>query len=285
MLASLLLVIAVFVPLERLFASRRQKFLREAFWTDLGYYFVSGLVPKIMLIAPMSLLAIALHRTVPLGYYAFMGSVAAPIRLMCALVVGEIGYYWGHRWLHAVPVLWRFHAIHHQAERMDWLVNTRAHPIDLVFGRLCSLVPIYVLGVAQPTRAHPDMVPVLFALIGSLWGFFVHANLNWRLGWLEAVVSTPAFHHWHHSDDGPEFVGKNFSTMLPWVDRLFGTFYLPPGLPATYGIGEVLPPNLLSQLVHPFLRERPSGTPPSGTPPPGATRSNAGLDTKAPSLS
>ena len=65
-------------------------------------------------------------------------------------MAGEIGYYWGHRWSHEIPFLWRFHSIHHSAEEIDFLVNTRAHPFDMVFGRFCGLVPMYVLGLGGP---------------------------------------------------------------------------------------------------------------------------------------
>ena len=257
--ANLLLIMVVFVPLERLFAARKQGLLRPAFWVDLGYYVIGGLVPKLLLIVPMSLLAAFVHHAMPHGYYARVGALPMGVRLAGSLVVGEIGYYWAHRWMHEVPFLWRFHAIHHHAERMDWLVNTRSHPLDIFFGRFCGLVPIYLLGLAQPLGTHIDRVPLLFALIGGLWGFFVHANLNWRFGWLENVVATPAFHHWHHTNDGPEVIDKNYASMLPWVDRLFGTFHLPPrNLPVRYGIAEQLPPGLAGQLAYPLHAARPA---------------------------
>lgn len=257
LVADLALVMVIFVPLERLCAARGQKVFRPAFWTDIGYYFIDGLVPKLLLVLPLSLVAWSIHHAVPGGYYARVAQLPVGVRLAGALLVGELGYYWAHRAMHTVPFLWRFHAIHHQAEHMDWLVNTRSHPLDLVFGRLCSLTPMYVLGLAQPMGGHLDIVPLLFALIGSLWGFFVHANLNWRFGWLEWVVSTPAFHHWHHTNDDPALIDKNYASMLPWLDRLFATHYLPPTLPVVYGISDKLPPDLAGQLAYP-LSKRPA---------------------------
>ena len=250
--AYLLLVVAVFVPLERLFAARRQKILRPAIWTDLGYYVIGGLVPKLLLILPLSALAWVAHHALPGGYFAAVAKLPLGLRLAGALVVGEVGYYWGHRWMHEVPALWRFHAIHHAAEHMDWLVNTRSHPLDIFFGRFCGLVPLYLTGLAQPMGNRLDTVPLLFALIGSLWGFFIHANLKWRFGPLEWLVATPAFHHWHHTNDGPDLIDKNYASMLPWVDRLFGTHYLPASLPQAYGIEAKLPASLTGQLLYPL---------------------------------
>ncbi len=254
--AKLLLVIAIFVPLERLFAARAQQFARRSILTDLGYYFVGSFVPKLLLVVPISLLAWAMHRAVPSSFYAEAARLPVPVRLIAALIVGDVGFYWAHRWMHEIPALWRFHAIHHAAEEMDWLVNTRAHPVDIVIGRFCGLVPIYALGLAQPSGNHLDVVPLVFALIGSLWGFFVHANINWRLGWFEQVLSTPAFHHWHHTNDGPAFVDRNYAAMLPWIDRLFGTHTLPPHLPASYGVSEPIPSTMGGQLAYPFVPQR-----------------------------
>lgn len=64
----------------------------------------------------------------------------------------------------------------------------------------------------------------------------IHANLNWRLGWLEHVVVSPAFHHWHHNNEAAATLNKNYASLLPFLDRLFGTHHLPAGrFPSSYG--------------------------------------------------
>jgi len=156
---------------------------------------------------------------------------------MLVIVVGDFGAYWGHRWCHEIPFLWRFHSIHHSAEEIDWLVNTRAHPLDLFFTRVCGLIPIYLMGLAQSTGKTTDLLPLLYTLFGIIWSFFIHANICWRFGWLEKLLSTPAFHHWHHTNDGKEYINKNYAAIFPWIDKLFGTFYLPRNRwPSKYGI-------------------------------------------------
>ena len=148
--AWLVLLAVLFVPFERGWAVRRQKFLRKAFGTDLVYYFLSGLAPKLLMIVPMILLTAVLHRLAPSPYYDWVSALPWGARLAGAMVIGEIGAYWGHRWSHEIPFLWRFHAIHHSSEELDWLVSSRAHPVDKIFMRLCGLIPMFLLGLAQP---------------------------------------------------------------------------------------------------------------------------------------
>ena len=249
----LVLLTVIFVPLERLCGVHTQKVFRKGFLTDLGYYFLNSLLPKLLLILPLSMIAWGLHYLVPSGLYSSVAAMPLWMRFAAALIVGEFGAYWGHRWMHEIPVLWRFHAIHHSAEEIDWLVNTRAHPLDMVFTRLCGLIPIYVLGLAQPTGNTVDIVPLVYALVGTVWSFFIHANVRWRFGWLEWLVSTPAFHHWHHTKDGPEYINKNYAAIFPWMDKLFGTFYLPrKQWPMKYGIDGPMAPSLAGQLLQPF---------------------------------
>jgi sterol desaturase/sphingolipid hydroxylase (fatty acid hydroxylase superfamily) len=250
---SLAVLMALFVPLERLFALHRQRVFRKAFGIDMVYYFVSSLLAKVLLTLPLSLLAVGLHRLYPDAFYQAIANLPVVFRMSAALVVGEIGYYWAHRWAHEIPFLWRFHAIHHSAEEIDWLVNTRTHPVDLMFTRLCGQVPIYLLGLAQPLGQRIDWVPFFVTGVGISWGFFIHSNIGLRFGWLEWVISSPAFHHWHHTNDGPEVINKNYATFLPWIDRCFGTFYLPKDWPARYGIDEKVPADLPHQLLDPFV--------------------------------
>ena len=247
----LLIIAAIFLPLERLFPLQRQKILRRGIGVDLGYYFLSSLLPGLVLAVPLSLVAMGAHRVIPSSLPVAIAAWPLWLRATAGLVVGEIGFYWGHRWSHEIPLLWRFHSIHHSAEHLDFMVNTRAHPVDLLFVRLCGLIPLYVLGLASPLTASGSMVPVMIVLIATVWGFFIHANLRWRLGPLEWLISSPAFHHWHHTAPAPR--DRNYASMLPWVDRVFGTHYLPRRQwPRSYGIDAKLPDTLVGQLAYPL---------------------------------
>ena len=97
-----------------------------------------------------------------------------------------------------------------------------------------------------PTGASESVVPALVLVSGTGWGFFVHANVAWRFGPLEALVATPAFHHWHHTLTGP--INRNYSSMLPWLDRVFGTFHLPRDRwPSSYGIAPSVAPAIMPE--------------------------------------
>ena len=248
----LLILMSIFGFLERIFAVQRQKFFRKDFLVDLLYYFISGHVPKLLLILPLALVGWLAHRVIPPVYYAKVDTLPALTRVIVALVIGEIGFYWGHRWSHEIPFLWKFHAIHHSAKEMDWLVSSRSHPVDMVFTRLCGFIPLYVVGLARPLANQLDAVTTFVILGSTIWGFFIHANVKWRFGPLEWLISTPAFHHWHHTLEAPH--DKNYASMLPWLDLVFGTAYLPKKeWPAQYGCDTPVSPDLTTQLLDPIL--------------------------------
>jgi sterol desaturase/sphingolipid hydroxylase (fatty acid hydroxylase superfamily) len=140
--------------------------------------------------------------------------------------------------------------VHHSAEQLDFLIDTRMHPIDMAFGRLSGLIPVFALGLGTPTAAG-SMIPVVIVLTGTMWGFFIHANLRWRYGPLEWLIGTPPFHRWHHAFTP---ANRNFASILPCIDMIFGTYYSPKGqLPSRYGIPMPMPNSLSAQLVGPFL--------------------------------
>ena len=235
LLVWLVVLACVFVPVERLFALRSKAFFRPAVWVDVGYYFLNSLLPSFVLGLPLAVLASSVHRVMPTSMETAIAESPLWLKLCAGLLLGEVGAYWGHRLTHSVPFLWQFHAVHHEAEHMDWLVNTRSHPVDIVFTRLCTLVPLYIVGLGGPAQLSSSTVPMLVLVIGAFWGFLVHANVRWRFGPFEHLVASPAFHHWHHTRSGP--INRNFSSTLPWLDRVFGTYHLPRGQwPESYGV-------------------------------------------------
>jgi sterol desaturase/sphingolipid hydroxylase (fatty acid hydroxylase superfamily) len=251
--AWLVLLTLLFVPLERWFGAQHAPRSRREKLNDVAWYVISSLVPIVLLTAPLALLAVAAQHLVPAVLTLSLQALPDWVRIALAFVIGEIGFYWGHRLSHELPWLWRFHALHHSTEHLHFMANTRTHPVDMVVTRLFGLIPLYLLGLAGPSMAG-TAAPALLLVVGTLWGFFIHANVRWRLGPLEWLVTTPAFHHWHHTRN--DHINRNYASTLPVLDRLFGTHYLPRHWPAQYGTDTRVADTLAGQMLDPLLGKK-----------------------------
>lgn len=121
--------------------------------------------------------------------------------------------------------------------------------------RLFGFTLIYAAGLAQIDGGSAGIAVPLVAVVTILWGFFIHANVKWRFGWLEYLIATPAFHRWHHV--AGEHQDMNYAAMLPVYDYLFGTLYLPPReMPNRYGCATPMPGSWVGQLTSPFAGRR-----------------------------
>jgi sterol desaturase/sphingolipid hydroxylase (fatty acid hydroxylase superfamily) len=170
----------------------------------------------------------------------------------------DLVQYWVHRMFHRVSFLWRFHAVHHSAETLDWLAGSRMHFFEIVFLRGSTVIPMYVLGFSEPA---------LYAYIFFVYLFstLVHANLRLDFGGFEYFFVTPRFHHWHHAIER-EAIDVNFAVHFPVLDRLFGTYYLPDKKwPSGYGIGEAMPKGFVRQFLYPFRPRKKTPAHPSPT--------------------
>lgn len=163
------------------------------------------------------------------------------------LIGSDLMNYGVHRAFHR-SAMWRYHAVHHSSENLEWVSAARFHPVNIFLGSVASDVVLLLAGIS------PNVLVFLgpFTIAHSA---FVHANLNWTLGPFRYVLAGPVFHRWHHTmaDQGGE---KNFASTFPILDVLFGTFYMPPEkLPADYGIADrTFPAGFGAQMLYPFRR-------------------------------
>lgn len=227
----------VFHPLERAFPARAQRFLRPGFWTDLAYFLGQYLLWNTLVLAVLARWGAWVPKLEPLRQPSW-------VQALLVVLLSDFCIYWGHRLQHRVPFLWRFHAIHHSAEHLDWLAAHREHPVDTVYTMGLINLPAFMLGFPLETLGG------LIAFRG-LWAIYIHSNVRLPLGPLRVLVGAPELHHGHH--DRARDAG-NYANLCPLMDWLFGTYRCPDEEPESYGLRETVPSDYLGQLGYPFTR-------------------------------
>ena len=150
-----------------------------------------------------------------LNYY----DVSAMIAAIVSVVVMDFIIYLQHVMVHAIPLLWRLHRVHHADPDYDVTTGTRFHPIEIILSMLIKFATIILLGP-------PVVAVVIFEVILNATAMFNHSNvrLNPVLDkWLRLLLVTPDMHRVHHSVEDDE-TNSNFGFSLPWWDRLLGTY-------------------------------------------------------------
>jgi sterol desaturase/sphingolipid hydroxylase (fatty acid hydroxylase superfamily) len=234
---------------------RGQKRLRKGFRTDLAWFFFNPLVSKTFtqivvlaaLVPGLLLLGRSIEKEALLAGWGPAGALPTAVQATVLVVAGDFIGYWTHRWLHGRS-LWKFHAVHHSSEELDWMSSVRVHPVNEVISRVLRAVPFVLLGFSPAVVA--AYVPFL-----TFHAIMLHANVNWTFGPLRYVVSSPVFHRWHHSAEA-EALDKNFAGLFPVWDWMFGTLYMPYGkMPREFGApGAAVPEGFLAQMAYPLRR-------------------------------
>jgi sterol desaturase/sphingolipid hydroxylase (fatty acid hydroxylase superfamily) len=146
--------------------------------------------------------------------------IAIPwLSFVAAFLLLDLLQYAVHRCQHAVPFLWRFHAMHHSDPDVDVTTSVRHHPIEYLLATGVYWLTVLALDV-----------PVAGVLIHGLAVFaaaaVTHGNTRlpeWLERLLQPVVITLDLHLVHHSISYDE-ANANFGAVLSVWDRLFGTF-------------------------------------------------------------
>jgi len=145
--------------------------------------------------------------------------VSPVIAIVASVVAMDFIIYLQHIMLHAVPLLWRLHRVHHADLDFDVTTGARFHTIEIILSMLIKLATIAVLGP-------PAFAVVIFEVVLNATAMFNHGNVRLPLGLdrlLRWIVVTPDMHRVHHSVEDDE-ANSNFGFNLPWWDRLFGTY-------------------------------------------------------------
>lgn len=243
-----LLTGATFIFIEKIIPKyESQAILRPEWQLDLLYFALNHLAIGVLLIVGNGFAPKVFGWAVNAHVQSFVSSLPLLVQLVLLLLCADLVQYWTHRLFHEVPALWRFHAVHHSTEHMDWLAGSRSHFVEILVDRSVVMVPLYLLGASEAAlNAY-----VMFAAIQAV---FIHANVRLQFGPLRYVFTTPQFHHWHHSSDKPA-IDTNYAVHLPLFDKLFGTFHMPEQhWPIEYGTTKRLPRTFWTQWLYPFTR-------------------------------
>jgi len=148
--------------------------------------------------------------------------IAMPVwaELIVALLILDLfAQYTIHYLLHNIPILWRFHQVHHSDVHVTATTGTRHHPVDYCARESFSLLVLVLLGA-------PMGVYIFYRLLTVLCTYFTHSNISLPAKLdrvLSYVIVTPNAHKFHHHYKMP-WTNRNYGNIFSAWDRLFGTF-------------------------------------------------------------
>lgn len=189
--------------------------------SNLGIVFLNSYLLR--LIFPAAAVGIAAF-TSQQGWGLF-NYYALPYWLVVTLSVIALDFiiYLQHVMVHAVPILWRLHRMHHADLDFDFTTGARFHPLEIILSMFIKFAAIIVLGP-------PVIAVIIFEVVLNVSAMFNHGNVRLPLSLdrlLRWVLVTPDMHRVHHSVEDDE-ANSNFGFCLSWWDRLFGTYRVQP---------------------------------------------------------
>ena len=202
------------------------------------------------------------------GLLVWLGVAHAPnlVAVLLGILLLDVVVYAMHRVMHAVPLLWRIHQVHHSDTAMNASTHFRQHPLQLLATTLMQLPLLWLLGI-------PGVSWVLYALLSAVVELWHHSAIRLPMSvdrWLGWLVVTPNFHRTHHNPQRL-FHDANYGAVFPHWDRLFATFASAP-LDASVGLSDRRPAKSGSTLTFsaclamPFRKARTAPTTPATHP-------------------
>lgn len=150
-------------------------------------------------------------------------NIAPWLAIALTVLVFDFAIWLQHLITHKIPVLWRFHRVHHADRDIDVTTAIRFHPVEIALSMLLKIGLVYLLGP-------PAIGIIVFEIVLNGTAMFNHANIKLPLGLdrlVRLVLVTPDMHRVHHSDQRAEH-DSNYGFALSIWDRLFGTYIAQP---------------------------------------------------------
>jgi len=249
---AVLALFVIVVPFEKLYPRQKgQRVRRPMLGTDIGFALMNPLLNVFGIVAIVVIGGLSLLWLPGLAVRPLVAQIPGWLLPFVAFVAFDFLGYWAHRWAHEVPFLWRFHAVHHSPEHMDWVSGFRIHPFD---GVLIAPAAFFLIGAGVDAE-----ITGILAVLQIVLGIFFHANVRVRWRWLDMLVANPEFHHWHHANEA-DSIGHNYAPALPQWDLLFGTYFMPRRdsgrRPTHYGVDEYIPRTMAGLLTYPLRGTR-----------------------------
>jgi sterol desaturase/sphingolipid hydroxylase (fatty acid hydroxylase superfamily) len=187
----------------------------------------------------------------------------AALHAVLALLALDAVSYTTHRLSHAIPPLWRLHAVHHSDAEVDATTTLRHHPLEALTGAVLSSGAVLILGISPAEVA---------AYVAAEWAVqsLAHANVALPPRWervLRRIVVTPGFHKLHHSRERAETDSNYGQVLTIWDDLLRTASSRPVGAPRIeFGLDAFRDPKFQNPhwlLAQPALRQNavPPGQP------------------------
>lgn len=243
---NLLLFAFIFIFIEKMFGHKKDQLVFRREWqTDVMYFTFNHILIGVFLIIVNSFVA-QFNFAVNQSLQSFIQSLHFIVQFLLVMLVADFVQYWSHRAYHEIPFLWKFHAVHHSSEAMDWIAGSRVHVVELLLTRALILLPLVLLGFDQ------SVVNAYIAFV-AFQAVFDHANVSVNPSLFRYIFVTPNFHHWHHSQDR-EALDKNYAAHFSFLDYIFGTAVDSQKMwPEKYGVlGGYVPKGFWPQFVFPF---------------------------------
>ena len=215
-------VLALIAVWEVLAPRRPQAIGRARRWPwNLAVVVIDAMVLR--LVFPLTAVGVAVLAT-SRGFGLFP-ALAAPawLAIPVAVLALDLAVYLQHVLFHAVPVLWRFHRMHHADLEFDVTTGVRFHPLEMVLSMAIKIAVIALLGA-------PAVAVLVFEVLLNATSLFNHGNVRLPPHLeraLRSILVTPEMHRVHHSVIRRE-TDSNFAFNLSWWDRLFGTYRAQP---------------------------------------------------------